>query len=341
MAERTTHLSMPFILPSQAQKHVTHNEALQTLDTVVHLTVAGYAAAPPREPSEGICMIVIAPATDAWTGHETQLATWQDGAWQFLRPRPGWIGWFSGEQGLKVFRDDEWHALMSSDAALSTLGVNATADTVNRLVVASDASLFNHAGQGHQMKLNKAASENTATLLMQSNWTGHAEIGLAGDNDFSIKVSDGAQWKTGLKISQNGAVSMPSRPAVRAHNISGASSPATNSYSGFSILDPVQGNVSLGSTLSDGRRSIVVPASGLYLLSLMVTAVASTAHSVSLMRNVTDTLFSLRAPNAVPLSLSHAQLTTLVAGDELSLLHAGTAQIQQGRGITELTLLMV
>jgi hypothetical protein len=36
-AETTDILSLPFIMPSQAQKHVTHNEALKTLDAVVQL----------------------------------------------------------------------------------------------------------------------------------------------------------------------------------------------------------------------------------------------------------------------------------------------------------------
>ncbi len=37
--DQTPNLKMPYILPSQAQKHVTHNEALRLLDAVVHLSV--------------------------------------------------------------------------------------------------------------------------------------------------------------------------------------------------------------------------------------------------------------------------------------------------------------
>ena len=32
-------LSLPYILPAQAQKHVTHNEALRMLDLLVQLVV--------------------------------------------------------------------------------------------------------------------------------------------------------------------------------------------------------------------------------------------------------------------------------------------------------------
>lgn len=37
--DQTPKLKMPYILPSQAQKHFTHNEALQQLDAIVHLSV--------------------------------------------------------------------------------------------------------------------------------------------------------------------------------------------------------------------------------------------------------------------------------------------------------------
>ena len=34
----TPKLSLPYILPGQAQKHVTHNEALSILDDTIHLS---------------------------------------------------------------------------------------------------------------------------------------------------------------------------------------------------------------------------------------------------------------------------------------------------------------
>jgi len=39
MSDITTHLLLPHILASQAQKHVTHNEALRLLDAMVQLSV--------------------------------------------------------------------------------------------------------------------------------------------------------------------------------------------------------------------------------------------------------------------------------------------------------------
>ena len=39
MSDITTHLLLPYILAAQAQKHVTHNEALRLLDAIVQLSV--------------------------------------------------------------------------------------------------------------------------------------------------------------------------------------------------------------------------------------------------------------------------------------------------------------
>lgn len=47
-------LSLPYIQPAQAQKHVTHNEALRLLDLVVQLAVTSRAvSAPPASPNVG------------------------------------------------------------------------------------------------------------------------------------------------------------------------------------------------------------------------------------------------------------------------------------------------
>lgn len=59
MTEQTARLRLPYILPSQAQKHVTHNEALQRLDAIVQLVVKAVVAAPPENASEGECFLLL------------------------------------------------------------------------------------------------------------------------------------------------------------------------------------------------------------------------------------------------------------------------------------------
>lgn len=56
-------LSLPYILPTQAQKHVTHNEALRMLDAIVQLVVQDRSrTVPPAYPAEGDRHIVAAGA---------------------------------------------------------------------------------------------------------------------------------------------------------------------------------------------------------------------------------------------------------------------------------------
>jgi len=92
------------------------------------------------------------------------------------------------------------------------VGVNATADTTNRLKVSSPASLFDHEGAGHQLKINKDEATDTASVLFQTGYSGRAEFGLAGDDDFHVKVSpDGSAWHEALVIDRaSGAVRVKS-----------------------------------------------------------------------------------------------------------------------------------
>ena len=62
---------LPYLAAAQAQKHVTHNEALRRLDAVVQLAVLDATlAAPPASPDEGDRYIVAASATGAWAGQD-------------------------------------------------------------------------------------------------------------------------------------------------------------------------------------------------------------------------------------------------------------------------------
>ena len=50
----TTHLKLPYLAAAQAQKHVTHNEALRLLDGLVQLSVLDRdLTAPPGSPVDG------------------------------------------------------------------------------------------------------------------------------------------------------------------------------------------------------------------------------------------------------------------------------------------------
>jgi hypothetical protein len=102
------------------------------------------------------------------------------------------------------------------------LGVNTTADATNKLAVASEAVLFTNVGNGVQHKLNKAAAGDTASFLFQTNWTGYAEIGLCGDNNFAFKTYDGSNWNTGLTL-VSAAKGVPKLPGYATGDLPSAS----------------------------------------------------------------------------------------------------------------------
>lgn len=217
----TAHLRLPYIAGSQAQKHVTHNEALRLLDTVVQLAVIDSTlAAPPAEPGDGDRYIVAASGEDAWAGRDGDVATWVDGAWMFATPEDGWLAFDLAAEALLVRVDGAWTPVAVGEGgggipeSVPLLGVNATADATNRLAVRSEAVLFagiEEADDGSgdiRFVVNKEADGDTASLLFQSGWSGRAEVGLCGDTDFVFKVSaDGEDWIDAIRIDKDTGLS--------------------------------------------------------------------------------------------------------------------------------------
>jgi pectin methylesterase-like acyl-CoA thioesterase len=124
------------------------------------------------------------------------------------------VAWVAGEARLVAFDGADWVAAGTDVSGAATFGINASADDINRLAVAAPATLLNHEGAGHQLKINKLAPGDTASLLFQTDFSGRAEMGTAGDDDFRFKVSpDGAQWFEAIAIDRaTGAVSLPRTP---------------------------------------------------------------------------------------------------------------------------------
>jgi len=109
MSDITTHLLLPYILASQAQKHVTHNEALRLLDAMVQLSVLDRTrTAPPVSPTDGDRHIVASSATGLWAGWDLNVAFWVDGVWLRLVPRPGWLAWIADEAAFVVWNGSAW-----------------------------------------------------------------------------------------------------------------------------------------------------------------------------------------------------------------------------------------
>lgn len=224
----TSRLELPLLASGQAQKHVTHNEALMALDALIFLAVQSVGInTPPTAPAVDERHIVGTAPTGAWVGRAATVAVWQDGGWVFYTPRAGWLAFAPVSQELRVHDGNAW-LMLASAAPLTMLGINTTANAINRLAVSSDASLFNHVGAGHQLKLNKAGSAATASLLFQSAYSGRAEIGLAGDDNLRINVSpDGTAWSSAVTVAGDGRIGINRAPTGARLSISGSDTTGT------------------------------------------------------------------------------------------------------------------
>ena len=72
---------------------------------------------------------------------------------------------------------------------MALLGIGAAPDPSNPLTVRASTALFNAASAGFNVVVNKTAPGNTASFLFQDAFSGRAQIGLCGNDNFSFKVS--------------------------------------------------------------------------------------------------------------------------------------------------------
>lgn len=210
----TSHLGVTLVEQAQAQKEITVNQALIRIDALLNTGAKDRDInTPPASPVAGDVYIIGSTPTGAWAGQARNIAYF-DQVWRFITPQEGATLWVADEDVLYSFNGTAWTLTtnLSQLQNLSLLGVNTTADATNKLAVASSAALFTHAGAGTQVKLNKNAATDNASFLFQTAFSGRAEFGTTGDDNFTLKLSaDGTSWLDVLKmIASTGRVAFKS-----------------------------------------------------------------------------------------------------------------------------------
>ena len=105
---RTPRFGFPMLAAGQAQKEVTHNEALMAIDCRLHAAVETRGQQlPPADPSPGAMYIVAAGAGAAWTERDGMFACWDGFGWRFVSPVTGCLVWIVDEAAFSVF-DGGW-----------------------------------------------------------------------------------------------------------------------------------------------------------------------------------------------------------------------------------------
>lgn len=114
----TNQFKLPLLQASQAQKHVTINEALAKLDAAAQLRIETLAAtAPPVGAIEGETYWVGVGASGDWFGFDEKLAIYSNGSWVFIAPKVGWRAWVVDEAKEYRFNAGVWNEVSSGAGA--------------------------------------------------------------------------------------------------------------------------------------------------------------------------------------------------------------------------------
>jgi hypothetical protein len=268
MTDTTPRVGAPLLAAAQAQKHVTHNEALYQFDAFLCARFLDRTlSAPPGSPADGDTYLVATGGSGLWTGQDGAIAYCADGDWRFYPPFGGLVAYVANESKLIVYTGSAWVDYSSLIALedVPMLGVNTTADSTNKLAVQSNAILFTDQPTGSggtgdvRATLSKQASTNTASFLFQDAFSGRAEVGLAGDDNFHFKVSpDGATWHDAIVLTNSSGLATIASAAIGGGTVNGASVGATTPASGaFTTL-----SVSAAATLSPASANVTLSPTG-------------------------------------------------------------------------------
>ncbi len=140
-------LVLPYLSAAQAQKHVTHNEAVRLLDGMVQLAVISrILTAPPGSPVDGARYIVASGATGLWMGWDLNVAFYVDGAWVRLIPRVGWLAYSVADTAFYSWSGSAWLSFAIFSDSLFTLqdGIDPTKQAQFQLSGFTPGSLWTY-----------------------------------------------------------------------------------------------------------------------------------------------------------------------------------------------------
>ena len=171
----TASLALPLLAAAQAQKHITHNEALILLDAVAQIAVrAIYQNAPPASPLAGDRYLVGSTPTGAFAGQAAKIAAYDGSAWRFMTPKAGWVMTNTTDSSVSFHDGLAWRNIAFAIKKLDNLtglGVGTASDANNPLAVKVNDALFAARGTGEsgtgdlRFKLNKEAAAKTVSQL--------------------------------------------------------------------------------------------------------------------------------------------------------------------------------
>jgi hypothetical protein len=151
MPDATPRLALPLLQAAQAQKEITHNEALLLLDALAHAAIEEPALnTPPSAPAAGQMWLAGATPTGAWSGQAGKLALFCPGGWLFIAPKEGmvlWVkstgvfiryvatSWTSGDWPVSALKVGGVQVIGARGAAIADPTGGATVDSQSRAAI--------------------------------------------------------------------------------------------------------------------------------------------------------------------------------------------------------------
>ena len=141
----TSRHQLPFLVVAQAQKEITHNEALVRIDALLHPVVEDEIAAPPvvLAADAGKCWLIAELATGIWQGKAGQIACWTGGSWRYILPVQSMTARNNASSTHAVWINGQW----ITAPTISDPQSGAVIDTEARAAIIALLSHFRMIGQ--------------------------------------------------------------------------------------------------------------------------------------------------------------------------------------------------
>lgn len=170
----TARLQIPLLAASQAQKHVTHNEAILRLDGLVQMTAKSYTTtAQPSSPSDGDLYLCPAGKTGTdWGAYSNHaVAHYYDGVWHQYHPNAGWICFVQDTATLLYYTGTAWANIgavvsgLFGDGSFGTPAIGFASDPDNGLYRIGTNNWGGASGGVKGFELDANANLKVAKLL--------------------------------------------------------------------------------------------------------------------------------------------------------------------------------
>ncbi len=272
--EKTKNLGLPLLIPNQAQKEITHNEALIILDNLIQNTViTKNLNIPPQEPKTNDLYIVGENASDIWLNKDFQLAFYDNG-WRFIEPKEGITFWVKDEDCQYTYNGESW--IITDEISNKKINLIELNDTeVNNLQngeflrfngnkFINTKSLDNVENLSTNiLNINKSEETATASCILQNNSISKAEFGLIQNDNFTLRISaDGKNWNNSFIVNSTGDIDFKKNITVKGNsfiNIESYSNKNGNWYRKYSDGWIEQGGKLANSGIADSVFNLIVP----------------------------------------------------------------------------------